>query len=578
MDELDKTLDKFLDPKSEIQVLALKGDWGIGKTYFWEHFINDKIENNKLKFKAYSYISLFGKNTLEQLKSDIFYENIYLKKENIQEDEKSIDRLNNALKRIKNVSSKNKFFKWLPNTFRSISIKIPFIDGSDYVKQKIEYSLVNNYLICIDDIERKGNLSLKEILGLIDELRTKKQCKIILIFNEDTFDDNDKKDLKAYREKIIDHELKYSPTIADNLIIIFNQEYDNILEIEKILKILDCNNIRLFKNIKNCYDEFKNIEKNIPESNLTKFILPQITFLFWMEYICTEKSKYTFLKEKYKNGPFDLTLIGEEPREKSQDESWADEILNNLNLQYSPFDEHIDFYLKNGFFEYKKTYNAIVDNANAELIKNINFLIVSLQKKYYDDFNCNEHYFHTEIKKLLDTNIKNINILYLSSLFDLINQTGISINKIFYIEKYKEEHPQLKMSESDKAFFNMRIKNKDIRRLFQHYLNNKYKFNIYIAISNLEQNMADDWELKDLSTVSTDILIGWIKNEQNNVNRKISKGLLKYRSFKNKDSIPNILLYQKIEENTIAALKQIASESDFNRRRIKEFFDVEPDD
>ncbi len=43
--------------------IVIKGEWGIGKTYFWREFIS--------KFKKTVYISLFEAGSLKEIKRDI---------------------------------------------------------------------------------------------------------------------------------------------------------------------------------------------------------------------------------------------------------------------------------------------------------------------------------------------------------------------------------------------------------------------------------------------------------------------------------------------------------------------------
>ena len=49
------------------EVLAIKGSWGVGKTFFWKKLIND-IDKGKCSFEQYAYISLFGIKSLDDLK------------------------------------------------------------------------------------------------------------------------------------------------------------------------------------------------------------------------------------------------------------------------------------------------------------------------------------------------------------------------------------------------------------------------------------------------------------------------------------------------------------------------------
>lgn len=54
------------------EVMAIKGAWGIGKTYSWEKFLKEAKNHNKIALNKYSYVSLFGLNSLSELKQSIF--------------------------------------------------------------------------------------------------------------------------------------------------------------------------------------------------------------------------------------------------------------------------------------------------------------------------------------------------------------------------------------------------------------------------------------------------------------------------------------------------------------------------
>lgn len=121
----------------------------------------------------------------------------------------------------------------------------------------LEHKLVDNYVICFDDIERKGNsLSMRDFMGYIDELARKRNCKLILIFNEKSFTHEiDIKDLEQYREKVVDIELAFKPTYKQNLSYIFPDTHPVFPLLEKALNVLNLKNIRIIKNKKP--DRFK---------------------------------------------------------------------------------------------------------------------------------------------------------------------------------------------------------------------------------------------------------------------------------------------------------------------------------
>lgn len=64
-EKLSKILQKNIDEKKGCAI-AITGEWGIGKTHFWNYF----YKNNHKDFNGlhYAYVSLFGIDSLEALK------------------------------------------------------------------------------------------------------------------------------------------------------------------------------------------------------------------------------------------------------------------------------------------------------------------------------------------------------------------------------------------------------------------------------------------------------------------------------------------------------------------------------
>ena len=97
---IKNTLDSFFDEK-DFSVLVIRGSWGIGKTYFWENYVQNKILKKELKQTAYSYISLFGLHDLLELKSKIFREGKLLKsKEKLKEELKRSSQNENKIAEV----------------------------------------------------------------------------------------------------------------------------------------------------------------------------------------------------------------------------------------------------------------------------------------------------------------------------------------------------------------------------------------------------------------------------------------------------------------------------------------------
>src|ERR1700739_1746213 len=56
---------------AEPEVICISGHWGVGKTFAWNRFLRDASQKG-IALKRYSYVSLFGVNSLEEFKYSIF--------------------------------------------------------------------------------------------------------------------------------------------------------------------------------------------------------------------------------------------------------------------------------------------------------------------------------------------------------------------------------------------------------------------------------------------------------------------------------------------------------------------------
>src|SRR5271168_178813 len=62
---------RFLS-SDEPEVICVSGRWGVGKTYAWNQYLKDAHDGADIALKRYSYVSLFGLNSLDELKYAIF--------------------------------------------------------------------------------------------------------------------------------------------------------------------------------------------------------------------------------------------------------------------------------------------------------------------------------------------------------------------------------------------------------------------------------------------------------------------------------------------------------------------------
>ena len=68
-DTINIVAERFLKSRKP-EVLALKGAWGVGKTYTWDQIVKSHKDSTELKY--YCYVSLFGVSSISQLALSIF--------------------------------------------------------------------------------------------------------------------------------------------------------------------------------------------------------------------------------------------------------------------------------------------------------------------------------------------------------------------------------------------------------------------------------------------------------------------------------------------------------------------------
>jgi hypothetical protein len=192
-------LEEFLESDT-IQVLELKGDWGVGKTYYFQNFLAWAKHNDKLsKIKAYSYVSLFGCASVSSLEASIFASNEPLS-------DKTGTRLTSASKPIKSFLDKVG-----QATMELGGARFAFGTASALIDGLIRKYYIKDFLICFDDIERMSQqMSPSAFLGLVSSLKEQQNCKILLIYNYDKLGESNQilwQTIEEYREKIIDREV-----------------------------------------------------------------------------------------------------------------------------------------------------------------------------------------------------------------------------------------------------------------------------------------------------------------------------------------------------------------------------------
>ncbi|ENX60501.1 MULTISPECIES: P-loop NTPase fold protein [Acinetobacter] len=213
--------------------IVITGPWGVGKTFFWKRF----IDGCNFK-KKYVYVSLFGLESLSDLKTHI-YSNIENNHSNLE-----IPR----------------WIRGLPSILKDTRVSQFGLSASTKIFDSLMFNQVKDAIICFDDFERMSKkLDIKDVMGLANYLKLEKNCQIILILDEDKAEGDNKKNYAQYKEKLIDE------TIIINSVEPLIRENAKHLEIEEALvelmiefaETLEIHNFRFFQKVFKLYQQFR---------------------------------------------------------------------------------------------------------------------------------------------------------------------------------------------------------------------------------------------------------------------------------------------------------------------------------
>lgn len=311
--------------------IAITGPWGVGKTFFWKRF----IDGCNFK-KKYVYVSLFGLESLSDLKTHI-YSNIENNHSNLE-----IPR----------------WIRGLPSILKDTRVSQFGLSASTKIFDSLMFNQVKDAIICFDDFERMSKkLDIKDVMGLANYLKLEKNCQIILILDEDKAEGDNKKNYAEYKEKLVDG------TIRINFVNPLIEEKAKHLKIEERLvelmvefaEALEIHNFRFFQKVIKLYQQFrKELSEEVADSTKEIILTRILQGFFIQDFGLTSEINWE-----------DFRIIIE-----SKQSEWTERkkqtylAFDRLSSSYSYFFTEDDWCL-----EFRKWFEQSDDFSNENLIK-----------------------------------------------------------------------------------------------------------------------------------------------------------------------------------------------------------------
>lgn len=425
------------------EALAIKGSWGVGKTYWWKKRLKHLTE--RTRYRRYSYVSLFGVNSLKELEFKIFQQAVALDELDSQRD---IDHffgnvLSNAAaklrKHLDKVDEIQLTSKYLPDLKSIASLS------------------VYDYLICLDDFERKGkNLSSREVMGLASFLKEEKNCTIVMILNEDVISDAEENidEYITYKEKLIDVEVEFHITseIASKIAL-----DDAVLQshVKKYIFRLNITNIRIIKKINRIAKKIDHLIIGCQEKILDDIAMSIVVFC-WSNYTKDKMvPSLQFILRYYSSSYFGVNnLNGQEQIWKHALDDYGDKNLTEVDLEIADF--ICKGYLNEDVF--KERLERVRCDTDAESKKDKFILAVD---NFWNCLECNQEEAVTELSLAYRKAVQHLEVHNLESLVYIYESLGMEEEVSTCIDMFIEA------SRDDNAKLNLR------ENVFAKFLNNE---------------------------------------------------------------------------------------------------------
>lgn len=322
--ELHSRIEAILDEPNPL-VLALKGGWGEGKTYFWKNFVTTGRHAPRI-----GYVSLFGLESIADLRTRVLLTSprlIALASDGVGGQQATWRKA---------LTLGGELGKFLLTWF-----KVP----SELLAAMIEKQCVGpGMILCFDDLER-STLHSEALLGYIGELRDERGISVVLIYNEDAIATNGalSEALRKYQEKVIDREIRFvgkfneivPAVFADCLRVGGNTKLINLLT-EKCA-VLQLRNIRLLVRTKNC---LRDVLADLPSEVEDEFLEAVVSSVLLFVY-----AKFSALKLEggltlqflgaYNSVAFRLLRADEKRGSKSEEQQRIHELLERYGYVFT---------------------------------------------------------------------------------------------------------------------------------------------------------------------------------------------------------------------------------------------------
>lgn len=548
VDTVKIVAERFLK-SNKSDVLALKGSWGVGKTYTWDQIV--KSHKNSTELKYYCYISLFGISSISQLALLIFTTTREIKLHGTTLDFNVINEswfslAKSGVKSIAHLARKGDF---------------PYSKNFSVGLDQLASSMINDTIVCLDDFER-SQLSAEEIMGFISYLKEERNCKVVLIFNQEKLG---KKEgiYKNYREKVIDIELLFAPSPTEAIGLAFPVDMP-YLDIAKQYAInLQIVNIRLLKKIVDVIELIKPHIEGLHAGVIQQAVMTLVLFV-WAYYDTNENKPDLAFILKWEKG---IWNFGED--NKNDDDPKAktlEAILVNYGItRIDEFDYAISKVIEYGHIEETGlSQEAFKLNEKFNAIEKENSF-TEAWNLFHNTFSDNTDELITALSESFKKSYLQVSPLNLNSTVRLLRQLRRNAIADWMIEFYVENRKSnLELFDLDDYPFAGEIDDAKLRECFKKAFTSGHQLPtlLDVVLDIAKKHGMSKKQIQVVEQATEDDFYQLFLESQGDNLIRVVRACLQFETMSG---------YQHLADKPRAALEKIGGLSELNKLRVRKF-------
>lgn len=222
-------LKEYCEQEKPIGALLLTGEWGCGKTHLIKNELNNELKDSHILI----IVSLFGMNSVEDIKTDIKRKWLFAHLGSKQQEKIDLDKLGKCTASVKTIFEK--LTNYLPGPVKPIMNGVFSLNFLDFVN--VESMIGNKRVVLIFDDFERSNVSLNNLLGCINDYNENQNISTIIVANEEKINSNDNHiEYQVIKEKIIRRTVSYKPDSVSIVNSIINEIPDSDNDYKDFLK------------------------------------------------------------------------------------------------------------------------------------------------------------------------------------------------------------------------------------------------------------------------------------------------------------------------------------------------------